>query len=148
MLLRHPFRRHRCASVSALRPHIRGGVDATMLMALGAAALVLCPLALWLLDDPLSGLPPANAGAFEGGRTGTLADAGANNAVPENQLRTEGGIDVPTGGKPSPLFGAQPFVQQLLLFEELGTRPLPPVFTPGNPLPQPPNAQSSPDSQA
>ena len=36
-----------------------------------------------------------------------------------------GGYDVPTGAAPSPLFGAQPFTQKVLLFEEFGTRPMP-----------------------
>src|SRR6476620_3657065 len=34
-------------------------------------------------------------------------------------------FDIPTGAPPSPLFGAQPFTQQLVLFEELGSSPLP-----------------------
>ncbi|MFM7296475.1 MAG: copper oxidase, partial [Planctomycetota bacterium] len=33
---------------------------------------------------------------------------------------------IPSGGRPSPRFGAQPFTQQLLLAEEFGTRPMPP----------------------
>ena len=32
---------------------------------------------------------------------------------------------IPSGGRPSPRFGAQPFTQQLLLAEEFGTRPIP-----------------------
>ncbi len=32
---------------------------------------------------------------------------------------------IPTGGRPSPRFGAQPFTQQLLLAEEFGMRPMP-----------------------
>lgn len=34
-------------------------------------------------------------------------------------------FDVPTGADPSPLFGARPFEQKLLMFEEFGTEPLP-----------------------
>jgi len=33
--------------------------------------------------------------------------------------------DIPTGGTPSPLFGAQPFSQQMLRFEEFGLQELP-----------------------
>ena len=33
--------------------------------------------------------------------------------------------DVPTGAAPSPLFGAEPFTQQMLRFEEFGNRPMP-----------------------
>jgi hypothetical protein len=58
--------------------------------------------------DALAGLPPANAGALEGV------------SVPARRAQAEGGgADVPTGGRPSPLFGAAPFSQQLLLAEEL-----------------------------
>ena len=35
-----------------------------------------------------------------------------------------GGCNVPTDGAKSPLFGAQPFSQQMLRFEELGSKPL------------------------
>jgi len=70
--------------------------------------------------DDLAALPPANEGAFGGGATGTGADAGTNNSVPENQQNNNGGINVPTGGPPSQLFGAQPFEQQMLRFEEFG----------------------------
>jgi manganese oxidase len=34
------------------------------------------------------------------------------------------GFDIPTGARPSPLYGAQPFTQQMLLFEEFGTEAL------------------------
>ncbi len=37
----------------------------------------------------------------------------------------QGGFDIPTGAPPSPLFGAQPFSQRMLLFEEFGLRPMP-----------------------
>lgn len=43
--------------------------------------------------------------------------AGAGNAC--------AAFDIPTGAGPSPLFGATPFSQQMLRFEEFGTRPLP-----------------------
>ncbi len=54
-------------------------------------------------------LIPANEGAFEGGDTGTFTDAGLTNSLPEDDLRSGGGFDVPTGGYPSPLFGAESF---------------------------------------
>ncbi len=69
----------------------------------------------------LAKLPPANDGAFLGGPTGTFKDAGVNNAVPAAQQTN---ANVPTNGKPSPLFGARSFTQQLLLFEEFGRDPL------------------------
>ncbi|HZW25849.1 MAG TPA: hypothetical protein VFF26_10230, partial [Gallionella sp.] len=34
-------------------------------------------------------------------------------------------FDIPTGANPSPLFGATPYSQKLLMFEEFGTQPLP-----------------------
>jgi manganese oxidase len=34
-------------------------------------------------------------------------------------------FDIPTGANPSPLFGATPFSQKLLMFEEFGPQPLP-----------------------
>jgi len=95
-------------------------------------------------DDSLEDLPPANEGAFEGGPTGTGADAGLDNAVPEDELDNGGGFDVPTGGRPSPLFGAGSFDQLMLRFEEFGTRPLPDEFVPQPPFPRPPDARSSP----
>jgi len=120
-----------------------------------AAACVVVPLALFVLlppqdlrahggdggDDDLEQAPPANLGAFEGGETGTGADAGTANAVPEDELESK---NIPTGGKPSPLFGAEPFSQQVLRFEELGSRPLPEVAAPGLAFPQPQDAQSGP----
>ena len=36
-----------------------------------------------------------------------------------------GGYDIPTGAPRSPLFGALPFTQKMLMFEEFGTRNVP-----------------------
>jgi FtsP/CotA-like multicopper oxidase with cupredoxin domain len=85
--------------------------------------------------DLLATLPPANQGAFTGGPTGTFTDAGINNVVPAAQ-QTD--ANVPTNGTPSPLFGAQSFTQQLLLFEEFGREPLDPnAPAPAGPFPLP-----------
>src|SRR6185369_12005662 len=65
----------------------------------------------------LATLTPTNEGAFVGGPTGTFKDAGINNVLPPVQQTN---ANVPTNGKPSPLFGALPFTQQMLLFEEFG----------------------------
>jgi manganese oxidase len=78
-------------------------------------------IGLAFAGDILATLPPANDGAFVGGATGTFADAGVNNVLP---VALQPATDVPTGGFPSPLFGAQPFTQKLLLFEEFGREPL------------------------
>jgi FtsP/CotA-like multicopper oxidase with cupredoxin domain len=91
----------------------------------------------------------ANAFAFDGGPTGTFEDAGDN--INAGNLHDNGfGIDVPTGAKPSPLFGAAVFTQRMLLFEEFGPVPLGPEgsVVAGNPLPTPANAVSVPNSQS
>ncbi|MHC1743638.1 MAG: multicopper oxidase domain-containing protein [Syntrophobacteraceae bacterium] len=80
-------------------------------------------------------LQPQNEGAFEGGHTATFEDAEINNVVQEAQQIS---ANVPTNGKPSPLFGAEPFTQQLLLFEEFGRERLDPSGTaPANSFPVP-----------
>jgi FtsP/CotA-like multicopper oxidase with cupredoxin domain len=81
----------------------------------------------------LAALPAANAGSFAGGATGTLQDAHGNIIA-----RPAGsGIDIPTGAPPSPLYGAQPFTQQMLLFEEFGRESLPGAAAAPMPFPQP-----------
>ncbi|MFQ5435113.1 MAG: hypothetical protein ACE5FD_09585, partial [Anaerolineae bacterium] len=92
-----------------------------------------------------------NAGAFEGGPTGTLDDTRINLQVPESvQTSGGGGFNIPTGAPPSPLFGAQPFTQKLLRFEEFGTVPMQAAgdVTPGMSFPSPMNQQSGPDPVA
>ena len=59
-----------------------------------------------------------------------------------------GGGTIPTGGSPSPLFGARPFEQKLLLFEEFGLDTLPTTFVQGNPLPPAPDLYSCPPGGA
>src|SRR5262245_50143104 len=71
----------------------------------------------------LAGATPANTGAFvqAGGVPGTRLTPRAGNALPPAQQTS---FNIPTNGRPSPLFGAQPFTQSLLLFEEFGPVPL------------------------
>jgi FtsP/CotA-like multicopper oxidase with cupredoxin domain len=89
-------------------------------------------IGLEFADDFLSTLPPAFEGAFEGA---THEDAGINNALPKAQQIS---ANVPTNGKPSPLFGAQSFTQQMLLFEEFGRERLDPyVLAPALSFPLP-----------
>jgi FtsP/CotA-like multicopper oxidase with cupredoxin domain len=85
----------------------------------------------WPYTADLSLLPAANAGAFGGGPTGTLDDAHQNVVL----VAPGTGLDIPTGAAPSPLFGAQPFTQQMLLFEEFGRENL--ANAPAAPLPFP-----------
>ena len=122
------------------KPSIRGSIEPRLLPLLLAATLIAVPFLLRaLVRDGGSSGPRPNAGALEGpGRT--IVDPGRDNAGVANDR----GDSVPTGGRPSPLFGAQPFTQQLLLFEEFGTEPLPSVFPPQPPFPQPQNAQNGP----
>jgi manganese oxidase len=88
------------------------------------------------VDTILAGQPEANKGSFAGGATGTAADAGVNGSIPQSALQNNGQFDVPTGSRPSPLFGAQPFTQRMLLFEEFGPERLDPSTpAPANPLP-------------
>ncbi|HED34271.1 MAG TPA: copper oxidase [Gammaproteobacteria bacterium] len=55
------------------------------------------------------------------------------------------GFDVPTGAGPSPLFGAEPFTQQMLRFEEFGTEKLPSSSSPGKTFPRPLSSFEGPD---
>ena len=84
----------------------------------------------------------ANHGAFEGGATGTTADMGVNAFIPEEQLP---GSDYPTGGHPSPLYGAEPFTQMMLRFEEFGPAGMPGIYEPGPSFPMPATPQGYPD---
>ena len=94
-------------------------------------------------------LEDANHGAFEGGATGTPDDATANNALPEDTQRDDGRFNVPSNGSPSPLYGARPFSQQFLRFEEFGTDKLKGNNKKGDwkPLPAPINSYSIPSSR-
>ena len=109
----------------------RGAADHHSLITLASSCLVLIPLAFSLvtpLDDPLAALSPGNEGAFEGGPTGTETDSAINSAIPETQLVSGRNYDVPTGSAPTPLWGAQPFTQKILRFEEFGTQPMPETY--------------------
>lgn len=101
-------------------------------------------------EPAFEGPHEANAGAFEGGPTGTHLDALIDLAVPEDQQRGGAGINIPTGASPSPLFGAQPFTQKMLRFEEFGPEQLKSAdsYARGGSFPRPVNPQSSPDSFA
>ncbi|MCB1032845.1 MAG: copper oxidase, partial [Acidobacteria bacterium] len=73
------------------------------------------------LVEPLpEGLPEANEGSFEGGATGTPEDAEEHNVLQPGDQREDGFWNVPTNGPPSPTFGAAPYSQQMLRFEEFG----------------------------
>ncbi|MVW85953.1 copper oxidase, partial [Pseudomonas sp. PB101] len=70
--------------------------------------------------DALLTLPHTNQGAiaYPNGGYGDRNSPRAENVLPP-ALQTS--FKIPTNGKPSPLFGALPYTQQLLLFEEFGT---------------------------
>ena len=102
-----------------------------------------------LIEDLPEGLPEANEGSFEGGRTGTSEDAMGANSVPAGIQRSDGVYNIPTNGPPSPLFGAKEFSQQMLRFEEFGPVPVGSGGTgPLKSFPQPPDAYSPPDAAA
>lgn len=92
----------------------------------------------------------ANEFAFEGGTTSTSADTEENINLTNFDNTKTGKIDVPTGASPSPLFGAQPFVQQMLRFEEFGPQPLPAEadMVAGSPLPAPADGFTGPNNVA
>lgn len=79
------------------------------------------------LSDALEDLPGVYKGALEGSPTVTAADQGITGSIPESELQSNGSYDVPTGSKPSLLYGAQPFEQQMIRFEEFGLDSLDPA---------------------
>ncbi|MFK8329832.1 Ig-like domain-containing protein [Pseudomonas sp. BJa5] len=107
----------------------------------------------------LNTLPEANQGALEL-KDGVYGDRNTVRIDNVLQPAQQTSRNYPTNGKPSPLFGAQPFTQQLLLFEEFGpekldpTLPAPPLTFPvptlGQAPAQDPNvvARSSPNGNA
>jgi hypothetical protein len=82
--------------------------------------------------------PEANEDALDlpDGVKGSKDVTRTENSVP---LQQQTSFNYPTNGRPSPMFGAQPFSQQLLLFEEFGPEKLDPA-TPAAPLAFPPAA--------
>ncbi|MEE2679662.1 MAG: multicopper oxidase domain-containing protein [Myxococcota bacterium] len=64
-----------------------------------------------------------------------------------DHLQDNGKVDVPTGAPPSFLYGAEPFTQSMLRFEEFGRPAMGPesLSSPGMPLPKPISAQGYPD---
>ena len=91
----------------------------------------------------------AVAGAYEGaleGPGGILVDITQNNVISEGQQTL---LNIPSGGYPSPLFGAQPFTQKLLIAEEFGQQPMPAAYQPkSTAFPAVADAQSMPSGDA
>lgn len=83
-------------------------------------------------------MPEANEDSFDlpDGVKGTRDTTRTENILPPT---VQTSFNYPTNGKPSPLYGAQPFTQQLVLFEEFGPEKLDPT-TPAAPLSFPPAA--------
>ena len=109
------------------------------------------PIAAAAALEALKGMPETNQGAiaYPNGVYGDRNSPRAENVLPPS---VQTSFNFPTNGKPSPLFGAQPFTQQLLLFEEFGTEKLDPTL-PAPPLTFPvptvgPMPQQDPDSVA
>ena len=100
-----------------------------------------------IFGDLPEGLPEANEGALEG-YNGTLVDASENNVLPAEDQRDDGRFNVPSNGPPSPLYGAEPFTQKMLRFEEFGTDKLKlhaKQQAGWQPLPAPLDAASAPE---
>ncbi len=130
-------------SVSTAHADTEGFEAINALIALlGPVPGSICPLP----DD----LHPEHAFEFalEGGNTGTVEDTKEN--INKDNLQGNSKFDVPTGAKPSPLYNAEPYSQQMVRFEEFGVSPLGSAnnVVPGNPFPPPPDAMSTPDSEA
>jgi hypothetical protein len=84
----------------------------------------------------LLSLPETNVGGREGAH-GILSkrQVEAENVLPPG---TQTSFNYPTNGYPSPMWGAQPFTQKLLMFEEFGPEKLDPSQSAGNmPFPSP-----------
>ncbi|UQS14255.1 multicopper oxidase domain-containing protein [Pseudomonas sp. HS6] len=83
-------------------------------------------------------MPEANEDSFDlpDGVKGTRNTTRSENILPPT---VQTSFNYPTNGKPSPLYGAQPFTQQIVLFEEFGPEKLDPT-TPAAPLSFPPAA--------
>ena len=90
-----------------------------------------------------------NQFAVETAVPNTALDVTGTNINAAN-LQGNGGIDVPTGAAPSPLFGALAFTQRMLRFEEFGPVSLGPATSvvPRGPFPAPPDATSGPANAA
>jgi len=101
--------------------------------------------------EALGKMAPANQGALAlpNGVFGDRNTPRADNVLPP---AAQTSFNYPTNGKPSPLFGALPFTQQLLLFEEFGTEKFDPTLpTPPLKFPVPkvgPAPQQDPNSVA
>ncbi|HET8747655.1 MAG TPA: multicopper oxidase domain-containing protein, partial [Ramlibacter sp.] len=99
----------------------------------------------------LYSLPEANLGAFElpNGEFSGKVEQRADNVLPPS---LQSSFNYPTNGYPSPMFGAQPFTQKLLMFEEFGPEKLDPATEAGTmPFPLPttgPAPEQDPNSVA
>ncbi|WP_408004442.1 multicopper oxidase domain-containing protein [Pseudomonas schmalbachii] len=94
-------------------------------------------------SDPLAylltGVEEGNHGSFEEpeGTEGDRKTPLKENVIPASAQTS---FKIPTNGRPSPLFGAKPFSQSMLLFEEFGPEPFehnPEPYPGGFPLPEP-----------
>ncbi|MFK0089563.1 Ig-like domain-containing protein [Pseudomonas sp. NPDC090755] len=95
------------------------------------------PLAIQAALDALKSLPEGNHGALAlpNGAYGDRTTPRTENVLQPAQQTS---FNYPTNGLASPLFGAQPFTQQMLLYEEFGLEKLDPTAEAGTlPFPIP-----------
>ena len=109
----HPLRSYAIQApyLSARKLPESGRASSTALLTIASLGLIAVPLASLRMGTGLAKPSETFVGAFEGGPTGTYADVTLNNAIQPSQLLGGRTFDVPSGSRPSPLFGAQPFTQ-------------------------------------
>jgi FtsP/CotA-like multicopper oxidase with cupredoxin domain len=102
----------------------------------GDASALVVPDTSVLANDALKAQLPTNEGSFENNSgPGSHFDTRVDTSIP---LALQTGNKIPTGGKPSPLFGAESFTFNMLIFEEFGTEKYDPAAVAGtDPLPAP-----------
>jgi FtsP/CotA-like multicopper oxidase with cupredoxin domain len=114
-----------------------GAAEHSLLATLGLGLLLGLPTGLALTQ----GNSQPQDGALEG-PGGSLVNSSVNNSLPPAQ---QSNLSIPSGGYPSPLFGARSFTQKMMRFEEFGCQPLPTAYGPrAVPFPSVQDAQSMP----
>jgi FtsP/CotA-like multicopper oxidase with cupredoxin domain len=118
-----------CLALAALVLAAGAWLTAPGARAQGCDGFVLADGVTCVPGDPVFDPEEANQFAREG-TGGVSEDPGQD--INTGNLSSTGKFDIPTGASPSPLFGAQPWTQRMLRFEEFGPEPLVP---PGPGLP-------------
>lgn len=158
--------------VTSTNPLLQNAGSRAALALSVAASILVIPFAMAQQGTISETLPEAQVDAEMAAAGNALSDNQINTQDPEtalqfavedataNQTEDVAGTDIndgnladnawPTGGLPSPLFGAAPFTQQMLRFEEFGPVPLgePEHVVPLGDFPTPPDVFSGPSGSA